>query len=148
MEPPSSPSKGVEKRGRKGTQQALVFVSLLFVVAIIFWFQEEKELGFISLSRLQSDGASGKAMRKPPIWLRVAERDKLAGRKVDHSNVAKPGHRRILVTGAAGFIGSQTSIRFQQRGDIVVGLVREAYELITPHFFNLLSCAHSSGQHE
>jgi UDP-glucuronate 4-epimerase len=58
---------------------------------------------------------------KKPVSIRVHERDHLYGKTF--APAVKAGSRRILVTGAAGFIGSHTAMRLAARkGDKVIGL--------------------------
>ena len=50
-------------------------------------------------------------LNKPPLSLRVAERDRLSNEKPAQHASPPPPLKNVLVTGAAGFIGSHFSIR-------------------------------------
>jgi FlaA1/EpsC-like NDP-sugar epimerase len=103
-----------------GKQVTVALVSLAIVALLVYLPVTDQHL--TTVQYLAQPPILNNGLRKTPIWVRVNARDKLdPSRAVKRTKVTR-GSRRILITGAAGFIGSQTALRFKQRGDVVVGI--------------------------
>ena len=88
----------------------LLFWSLISLTIIVFFFVGSPPTTTTSSS---SAAPSRRSLRGSPHWQTSVLRS---------AAPSKPNGRRVLVTGAAGFVGTHVSVALKRRGDGVVGI--------------------------